>query len=136
MMTITYELPDIAEVAKKIISLAENKVLLFYGDMGVGKTTLIKEIARQLSVDDVTSSPTFSIVNEYLTNSGESLYHFDFYRINDENEVYQFGAEEYLDSGNWCFIEWPEKVENLLPLDAHAIKILMNNDGTRSLEMK
>ncbi|MFD1316330.1 tRNA (adenosine(37)-N6)-threonylcarbamoyltransferase complex ATPase subunit type 1 TsaE [Namhaeicola litoreus] len=136
MMKITYQLPDIKEVAKTIISQAGNKVLLFYGEMGAGKTTLIKEIAKQLLVEDVTSSPTFSIINEYRTHSGESLYHFDFYRINDENEVYQFGAEEYLDSGNWCFVEWPEKVENLLPLDAHAIRISINHDGTRSLEMK
>ncbi|MGB5242538.1 MAG: tRNA (adenosine(37)-N6)-threonylcarbamoyltransferase complex ATPase subunit type 1 TsaE [Lutimonas sp.] len=135
-MKMTYQLADIGEVAKEIINRAKNKVLLFSGEMGAGKTTLIKELALELSVEDIVSSPTFSIVNEYLTRSGESIYHFDFYRINEENEVYQFGAEEYLDSGNWCFIEWPEKVENLLPLDAHLVKISINNDGTRSLEMK
>ncbi len=132
----TYQLAEIGEVAEEIINHSKNKVLLFFGEIGAGKTTLIKEIAKKLNVEDVTSSPTFSIVNEYLTSSGERIYHFDFYRINEESEAYQFGAEEYLDSGNWCFVEWPEKVENLLPLDAHLVKIWINDDGTRSLEMK
>ena len=112
-MNQTYTLAELDAVAKDIILQAKSRVLLFYGAMGAGKTTLIKAIAKNLGVDDVTSSPTFSLINEYVTKTGELIYHFDFYRIDSEEEAYGFGAEEYLDSGNWCFIEWPEKVENL-----------------------
>ncbi|MDZ7613904.1 MAG: tRNA (adenosine(37)-N6)-threonylcarbamoyltransferase complex ATPase subunit type 1 TsaE [Flavobacteriaceae bacterium] len=135
-MNQTYTLTEVDAVANEIIRLAKNKVLLFYGGMGAGKTTLIKAIAKNLGVDDVTSSPTFSLVNEYKTRSGEVIYHFDFYRIESEAEAYSFGAEEYLDSGNWCFIEWPEKVENLLPLDACIIHLGVKSNNRRTIQMQ
>jgi len=132
----TYSLQEIPNIAKEIISSTKHKILLFYGEMGTGKTTLIKEIVKQLGVDDVANSPTFSIVNEYLSRKGEIIYHFDFYRIEDEEEVYDIGIEEYFYNNDWCFIEWPEKVENLLPLDAVSIYITINNNGTRNIQTK
>lgn len=109
--------------------------MLFYGAMGSGKTTLIKEMAKQLGVEDVTSSPTFSLVNEYQSDQAGVLFHFDFYRINKEEEAYDMGIEEYLDQDAWCFIEWPEKVENLLPLEAAIIKLTINPNNTRTIEL-
>ena len=110
--------------------------MLFNGDMGVGKTTLIKEICSVLGVDDVAHSPTFSLVNEYKTNTNETVYHFDFYRIEDEEEAYDMGAEDYLYSNNWCLIEWPENVKNLLPLDAVEINIILLDNGQRNIQLK
>jgi tRNA threonylcarbamoyladenosine biosynthesis protein TsaE len=118
-----YTLKEITEVAKDVISNSKNKILLFYGEMGVGKTTLIKEIVKQLGILDTVSSPTFSLVNEYHSNSGEKVYHFDFYRINKEEEAMDMGIEEYFDSDSWCLVEWPNKVENLLPLESVTITI-------------
>ena len=135
-MNKTYSLQEIPNIAKEIISSAKHKILLFYGEMGTGKTTLIKEIVKQLGVDDIANSPTFSIVNEYLSRKGETIYHFDFYRIEDEEEVYDIGIEEYFYNNAWCFIEWPGKVENLLPLDAVSIYITINNNGTRNIQTK
>jgi len=103
----------------------------FYGTMGVGKTTFIKAICKQLGVNDNVSSPTFAIVNQYLTNKNETIYHFDFYRINKIDEVYDFGYEEYFYSKNLCFIEWPELIENLLPENYIKIKIDISKNGTR-----
>lgn len=135
-MNQTYTLAELDAVANDIILNAKSRVLLFYGAMGAGKTTLIKAIAKNLGVDDVTSSPTFSLINEYITKTGELIYHFDFYRIESEEEAYGFGAEEYLDSGNWCFIEWPEKVENLLPLDACIIRLDVKSNNKRTIQMQ
>lgn len=135
-MKFDFSLNELSDVAQKVLKNSDSKVLLFYGKMGAGKTTLIKEIVKQLGVLDVTSSPTFSIVNEYLNDQNEPIYHFDFYRIEDEGEAYQFGAEEYLDSGNWCLVEWPEKVQNLLPLDAVEIHLTVNDNLIRTLEMR
>ena len=134
-MTRTYQLSDLPAVAEQILEKAPSKILLFYGEMGSGKTTLIKELAKQLGVEDVTSSPTFSLVNEYHSRNGEILYHFDFYRIEDEEEAYDMGIEEYLDSKAWCFIEWPENVENLLPLESVVIKLTINPDNTRTIQI-
>ena len=131
----TYKLPDIGSVAKSVIDEADSRILLFYGEMGSGKTTLIKEIAAQLGVKDLTNSPTFSLVNEYATGEGGRMYHFDFYRIEREEEAYDIGLEEYLDSGDWCLIEWPEKVENLLPLDSVVIRIDINPDDSRTIQL-
>lgn len=131
----TYTIADLSDVARWLIKNATSKTLLFYGAMGSGKTTLIKEISNQLGVEDVTSSPTFSLVNEYHSTSDDLLYHFDFYRINKEEEAYDMGIEEYFDQDAWCFIEWPEKVENLLPLDSVVIKLNINQDNTRTIEL-
>lgn len=122
-MTIEYTLQDLPDVAEKIISNATSKIILFNAKMGVGKTTLIKEICEHLGVEDIISSPTYSLVNEYESNDGV-IYHFDFYRIKEEEEAYQIGFEEYLDSDAWIFIEWPEKVSGLLP--ENSIKITIN----------
>lgn len=130
-----YQLHDISSIAKEIISKAQHKTLLFYGKMGVGKTTLIKEICKQLGIKDVTSSPTFSLVNEYHANTGEIVYHFDFYRLNSESEAYDIGIEEYFNSGNWCLIEWPENIENLVPLESSIVKITELSDGKRSIQL-
>ncbi len=131
----SYQLSELSETAKWILNNSNSRVILFYGPMGSGKTTLIKEISKQLGVDDVTSSPTFSLVNEYHSIKEEILYHFDFYRINNEEEAYDMGIEEYFDSEAWCFIEWPDKVENLLPLESVVIKLSINQDNTRTIEI-
>ena len=135
-MKIIYKLSEIDDVAKKIINNTNSKTLLFYGDMGVGKTTLIKRIAFMLGITDITSSPTFSIVNEY--GEGENtIYHFDFYRLNDENEAYDIGIEDYFYKKKWNFIEWPEKVNiNIFPEKVNIIEINSLEDGSRSLIMK
>ncbi|MGY5356011.1 tRNA (adenosine(37)-N6)-threonylcarbamoyltransferase complex ATPase subunit type 1 TsaE [Wenyingzhuangia sp. IMCC45467] len=134
-MEITYKLDDLSTVATTIITNTKSKTILFYATMGTGKTTLIKEIASQLGCN-ISSSPTFSLVNEYETEKDGILYHFDFYRIQDENEAYDIGIEEYLYNNSWAFIEWPENVENLLPLDAQVITINTNKDQTRTLVLK
>lgn len=130
-----YSLQDISEVAKEVIANAKHKVLLFYGEMGVGKTTLIKEIVKQLGVLDNVSSPTFSLVNEYLSTSKEKIYHFDFYRINKEEEALDMGIEEYFYSNCWCLVEWPNKIENLLPLKSVIISITAKENQLRTIEL-
>lgn len=131
-----YELEELPAIANEVIKSAKNKVLLFYGEMGVGKTTLIKEIVKQLGSFDNVSSPTFSLVNEYHTVNGDKVYHFDFYRINNENEALDMGAEEYFYSDCWCLIEWPEKLKNLVPLNSVVITIIANKDQLRTLELR
>ena len=96
---------------------------------------MIKELAYQLGVDHVTSSPTFSLVNEYRSVNDDIIYHFDFYRIEKEEEAHDMGVEEYFDNDAWCFIEWPEKVENVLPLESVVIKLTINQDNTRTIEI-
>ena len=131
----SYTLAEIHQIAEEIINLSKNKVLLFYGEMGVGKTTLIKEVVKHLGVLDTVSSPTFSLVNEYHSNSGEIIYHFDFYRIEQEEEALDMGIEEYFYSNNWCLVEWPNKVENLVPLNAVTITIRANDNQLRTIEI-
>jgi len=131
-----YSLEELPAIAKEIIKTSKQKVLLFYGEMGVGKTTLIKEIVKQLGSLDTVSSPTFSLVNEYHTTNGEKVYHFDFYRINNENEALDIGVEEYFYSDSWCLVEWPDKVENLVPLNSVTITITSNSDQLRTLELR
>jgi tRNA threonylcarbamoyladenosine biosynthesis protein TsaE len=134
-MNVTFSLDQLEEVAQKIIAENPNKVILFHGDMGVGKTTLIKQLCKSLGVTDATSSPTFSLVNEYKTTKNQTVYHFDFYRLNNEIEALDMGIDDYLYSGNWCFIEWAEKIPNLIP-EAHSIiTIELLADGKRSLEL-
>lgn len=123
-------LPDAA--SRLLAAVGDQRVLLFYGSMGVGKTTLISEVCRQLGVIDVPSSPTFAIVNEYLKGT-EPVYHFDFYRIKSDREALDLGYEDYFYSGSYCFVEWPERIMNLLPADAARIHVSATADGTRRI---
>ncbi|PHR12017.1 MAG: tRNA (adenosine(37)-N6)-threonylcarbamoyltransferase complex ATPase subunit type 1 TsaE [Aequorivita sp.] len=132
-MEFTYIQNDIGEIAEQLLKNSASNVFLFYGDMGVGKTTLIKELVKQLGVIETSSSPSFSIVNEYDTPKG-AIYHFDFYRIKDIAEAFDIGLEDYLYSGAYIFIEWPEKIDRLLPEDANKINIKINNNGSRTLK--
>ena len=132
-MEFTYIQNDIVEIAEQLLKNSASKVFLFYGDMGVGKTTLIKELVKQLGVMEISSSPSFSIVNEYDTPQG-AIYHFDFYRIKDITEAFDIGFEDYLYAGNYIFIEWPEKIDQLLPENANRIDIKINNNGSRTLK--
>ena len=134
-MNITFSINQLQEVAQQLLDQNPNKVILFNGDMGVGKTTLIKQLCKTLGVEEATSSPTFSLVNEYQTAKNEIIYHFDFYRLNKENEALDMGVEDYLYSGNWCFIEWSEKIESLIPEQHSIITIALLADGNRSLEL-
>lgn len=134
-MEITFSLEQLEETAKQILDQNPNKIILFHGEMGVGKTTLIKVLAKKLGVNDVTSSPTFSLVNEYQITDNQKVYHFDFYRLKNETEALDMGADEYFYSGNWCFIEWAEKVTNLIPDEHSSISISLLSDGRRSLSL-
>ena len=135
-MNKTYALENLTEIAIAIIGMAKSKTLLFYGEMGVGKTTLIKEICKQLLVKDNISSPTYSLVNEYQTSKGEAVFHFDFYRITDEVEALDMGIEDYFDRDQWCLIEWPQNVENLLPLDIVEIHLTLLESDQRNIHLK
>lgn len=130
-----YTLDEVSEVAEEILAEAKHKIVLFFGEMGVGKTTLIKEICKKLGVKEITHSPTFSIVNEYL-GSKATIYHFDFYRLTKEEEAYDIGIEDYLYSNHWCFIEWPENIKNLLPLESTEIYISLLSSGKRYIQLK
>ena len=131
-MEIIFKLDDINTVSKNILENLKSKIILFYGEMGAGKTTLIKSLIKNLGSNDDVSSPTFSIVNEYEIEN-DTIYHFDLYRIKDIEEAYNFGIEDYLDSGHWIFIEWPEKIETLLPTDFNTIKIDLETETNRKL---
>jgi tRNA threonylcarbamoyladenosine biosynthesis protein TsaE len=123
----------IRESAREFIqNIGEHKVFAFYGEMGAGKTTFVKAICEELGVEDVITSPTFAIVNEYEAHD-QSIFHFDFYRIKRLEEVYDMGYEDYFYSGALCFIEWPELIEDLLPEDAVKVIITENTDGTRTV---
>lgn len=135
-MEIEFSLPEIKNVAREIIAHNPKKVILFYGEMGVGKTTLIKEIAKTVGVKGATSSPTFSLVNEYPIENDGLLYHFDMYRLKEESEAYDMGMDDYLYSGHWCFIEWPEKIPTLIPQEHSTISIRILPDGKRLLSLK
>ena len=114
-------------------AMGDNTVFALYGPMGVGKTTFTKAVCERLGVKDNITSPTFAIVNEYRSTTDELIYHFDFYRIKKLEEVYDMGYEDYFYSGAICFIEWPELIEELLPLDAVKVTLSENSDGTRSV---
>jgi tRNA threonylcarbamoyladenosine biosynthesis protein TsaE len=135
-MNKNFSLQDLSIIASEIILLAKSKTLLFYGQMGVGKTTLIKEICKVLKVQDSISSPTFSLVNEYQTSNQDKVFHFDFYRITDEEEALDMGIEEYFYNNDWCLIEWPKNIENLLPLEAVKIHLTILDDGKRNIQLK
>jgi tRNA threonylcarbamoyladenosine biosynthesis protein TsaE len=122
--------------AKRILDRTSGqKILAFYGSMGAGKTTIIKAVCKALGAVDMISSPTFTLVNEYKTNKGEVLYHIDFYRIKKMEEVFDFGIEEYFLSGSYCFMEWPELIEEILPPETVRIRITVGNEEQRILEI-
>lgn len=125
---------SINECARVFISqMGANKIFLFNGNMGVGKTTFIKSICKELGIKDTVNSPTFSIINEYKTDDNIIIYHFDCYRINKIEDALEIGIEEYLESGNICFIEWAENVASLLPDNFVTIQIEENEDGSRNV---
>jgi tRNA threonylcarbamoyladenosine biosynthesis protein TsaE len=111
----------------------ENRIFAFYGSMGAGKTTIIKAICQTLGAVDIVSSPTFTLVNEYKTSTGESLYHIDFYRIRKQEEVFDFGIEEYLTGDSYCFMEWPELIEEILPEETVKVRISVDANEQRIL---
>jgi tRNA threonylcarbamoyladenosine biosynthesis protein TsaE len=131
-MTFTYRLSDIENTASQILKHVKSKNILFSGEMGSGKTTLIKELVKQLGSKDRVSSPTFSLVNEYQGISN-SVYHFDFYRIENEIEAFDMGFEEYLDSSHHVFIEWPEKIENLWPQRYSLLEFKAEDEQIRTI---
>jgi tRNA threonylcarbamoyladenosine biosynthesis protein TsaE len=135
-MEIIFSIDEIDNVTKKILSKNPKKVILFHGSMGVGKTTLIKHLAKNLGVNEATSSPTFSLVNEYQIAINQYIYHFDMYRLKNEMEAMDMGIDEYLYSGNWCFIEWAENIPNLIPEEHSIIKIEILPDGKRHLSLQ
>ncbi|MDR2125870.1 MAG: tRNA (adenosine(37)-N6)-threonylcarbamoyltransferase complex ATPase subunit type 1 TsaE [Prevotellaceae bacterium] len=137
---LSIEIPDLtglADAVKVLLNVAGDRhIIAFYGKMGAGKTTVIKEICRQLNVTDVVNSPTFALVNEYRRAAGGSVFHFDFYRINKIDEVYDLGYEEYFYGNNLCLVEWSEKIEQLLPDDAFAVKIEETDNGKRIITIE
>lgn len=133
-MEVTYLLSEIETVAHELLKKTKSRTLLFYGEMGAGKTTLIKALLKTLGAEDIGSSPTFSLVNVYETEKG-TVNHFDFYRINDESEAWDMGFEEYLQSGNWNFIEWPQKIENFIEEEHQKLEILILDKNKRKLKL-
>ena len=132
----TFQLEDIQDVAKEVLQKAPNKVLCLHGDMGVGKTTLVKAMVQELGANDIANSPTFGLVNEYSDENDNPLaYHFDFYRLNDEMEALDMGFDDYLNSDAWLFIEWPDKISSLLPGDAVRVFLRFIEENTRSIEL-
>lgn len=127
------DLPDVAAAVVK--ALGRRTVIALRGEMGAGKTTLIREIAAQLGATDTVTSPTFAIVNHYSGAHGRRIFHFDFYRINDVREAYDFGYEEYFYSGDLCLVEWPEKIEQLLPDNVMTVRITVDGEEERTFEI-
>jgi len=124
----------LADSARKLLKhFGENRIFAFYGSMGAGKTTIIKAICNVLGAIDIVSSPTFTLVNEYKTSKGETLYHIDFYRIKKQEEVFDFGLEEYLSGDSYCFMEWPELIEEILPPETVSIRISVDENEQRTL---
>ena len=133
-------IPDLASIdnaARELIdTFPDSRIFAFYGEMGAGKTTMIKALCRVLQVTDVTSSPSFGLIHEYQTRGSDSVYHFDFYRIEQLEEAYDFGYEEYIDSGQYCFIEWPEKVVTLLPPETVNVNLKITGNNERTIEVE
>ncbi|TXB65427.1 tRNA (adenosine(37)-N6)-threonylcarbamoyltransferase complex ATPase subunit type 1 TsaE [Vicingus serpentipes] len=136
MEFIAKSINDLNQISKQLIEhFGTIRVILFNGEMGAGKTTLIKEICKNLGVSENTSSPTFSIVNEYQTDNHESIYHFDFYRLENEQEAMDFGYEDYFYSNSFCFIEWSEKIPNLIPENHQVVSIKIDNSNNRIISI-
>ncbi|HMI06318.1 MAG TPA: tRNA (adenosine(37)-N6)-threonylcarbamoyltransferase complex ATPase subunit type 1 TsaE [Flavobacterium sp.] len=135
-MELQFSLDEINSVARKVLESNPKKVILFNGVMGAGKTTFIKSLVKAMGVNDTTGSPTFSLVNEYRTADNQTIYHFDMYRLKSESEAYDMGMDEYLYSGHWCFIEWAEKIPNLIPEAHSTINIKALASGKRQLDMR
>jgi tRNA threonylcarbamoyladenosine biosynthesis protein TsaE len=134
MEIVIKNIKDLPSDARRLLKhTGENKLLAFYGTMGAGKTTIIKAICKELGSVDIVSSPTFTIVNEYKTIDEKTLYHIDFYRIKKQEEVFDFGLEEYLSGNSYCFMEWPELVEEILPQETVKIRITVGTDEQRIL---
>ncbi len=132
-----HNIADIDFAAAKLLKEFEGqRVFAFFGEMGAGKTTFIQSLCRELDVIEVVNSPTFTIVNEYHTENGSSIYHFDFFRIKKIEEVFDLGYEDYFYSGNYCFFEWPELITDILPDNAVLVKITVDRGGTRILEIE
>ncbi len=132
-MEFEYRLSNIDDAISFILEHAQSKTILFYGEMGAGKTTLIKNLVKKLNSQDQVVSPTFSLVNEYETDD-DKIFHFDFYRIKDENEAYDIGFEDYLEQSGWKFIEWPQKIQNLIPADHQKLEVKKKDAETRMLK--
>ena len=132
-MNYTFSIDNIHDAAKTFVeNMGDGKVFAFYGKMGAGKTTFVKAVCECLGVEDVITSPTFAIVNEYTSaTTGDAIYHFDFYRIKKLEEVYDMGYEDYFYGGSLCFLEWPELIEDLLPEDATKVTIEETENGAR-----
>ena len=134
MKIIIKDKKHLADSAKKLLKhFGEDRIFAFYGPMGAGKTTIIKAICNVLGAIDIVSSPTFTLVNEYKTSKGETLYHIDFYRIKKQEEVFDFGIEEYLSGDSYCFMEWPELIEEILPPETVSIRISVDENEQRTL---
>ena len=134
MKLLLNKLSDINIVAQQFVEImGDRNVFAFYGEMGVGKTTFIKALCNVLGVTETITSPSFAIINEYMKRDGEPIFHFDFYRINNIEEAYDFGYEDYFYSGNLCFIEWPELVEPLLPENVVKVQIVLESNEQRSI---
>ena len=128
------DISGIRQAAKEFIAhIGDRKIFAFYGKMGAGKTTFISAVCEDLGVSDVINSPTFAIVNEYLSGSGDPIYHFDFYRIKNIGEALDIGYYDYIDSDNLCFMEWPELIESILPDDTVKVTIEEEVDGSRKI---
>ena len=128
------DISEIRQAAKEFIAhIGDRKIFAFYGKMGAGKTTFISAVCEELGVSDVINSPTFAIVNEYLSGSGDPIYHFDFYRIKNIGEALDIGYYDYIDSDNLCFMEWPELIESILPDDTVKVTIEEEEDGSRKI---
>ncbi len=134
-MVIQYTLNDVEAVAKTLLETVDSKIILFEGEMGVGKTTLIKTLIKLLGSNDAVSSPTFSIVNEYLAEN-QSIYHFDLYRIEDEDELYDFGIDTYIYNNNFVFVEWPELLKPLIQDKYSVVKITLSENTSRTISLE
>ena len=135
MTDFTYKLEDVEAIARQLQPLLKGRVVLLYGELGVGKTTLLKALMRELGVQDQISSPTYALVHEYSTQNGV-IFHFDCYRLKTAEEAEMLGFTEYVDSGNWVFVEWPEKIAHLLLEKVNILRLSRNDDNTRTLNLK